>query len=236
MKLEFETVEDAIAYLKNEIQPELARLKKVEDEEKPALLRKRDELLSEAKSAKARAADLEQQLAAIPKNESTEQVEERYRSLYEQDKAAFQRQLDELKAEREREKLDADRNRLKAAALGELSKPQYRLHRPDEFFRLYGSDVKLDETGTPYVDLGDYKRQPLSAFVEDLENRADMAHHFKPKGGSGSGSAGAGAPAAGGYSGKYPFKKGAGFNLTEQAKLRRSNPALAARLQAEAKA
>ena len=105
LKTDFETLEAAIAYLKGEAQTKVDRLTKIEEEEKPALLRKRDELLAEAKQAKeaktaaeAKVTELESKTADAP------DVEAKYRSLYEQDKADFQKQLDAMKAEREAEK------------------------------------------------------------------------------------------------------------------------------------
>lgn len=244
LRVDFETVEDAIAYLKGDVQNELTRLEAVEAEEKPALLRKRDELLTETRAAKTRAAELEAELAKAQGRaaelesqvkgtvKTEDEIQAQYRSAYEKDKSEFQKQLDALKAERETEKAEAEKAKLRAAAIAELSKPNHRLHNPEHFYRLHGEKITRDpDTGELYVDMGDYKRQPIATLIEDIEQRPEEQHLFKPKGGSGSGSPGSGNPSSGNGTGANPFKTG---NLTEQMKLFKANRPLYDRLKAEA--
>lgn len=244
LRTDFETVEDAIAYLQGEVATEIARLLAVEAEEKPALLRKRDELLTETRAAKTRAAELESELAKAQGRaaelesqvkgtvKTEDEIAANYRAQYEKDQRTFQEQLDALKAEREQEKAAAEQAQLRAAALEELSKPNYHLHNPQHFYRLHGEKITRDpDTGELYVDMGDYKRQPIGTLVEDIAQRSEEQHLFKPKGGSGSGSTGSGNTGATGFAGANPFKSG---NLTEQMQLFKNNKPLYDRLKAEA--
>ena len=243
LKTEFETVEEAIAYLQADITTEISRLEAVENEEKPALLSKRDELLKEAKEAKAKVTEMENQVQALTTQKSDlenrlkghataeDELEAKYRRRYEEDKADFQKQLDDMKAEREREKQEAAAAELKADAIAELSKPNYRIANADHFYRLHGDRLTKDpDTGELFVDLGDYKRQSVAQFIEDIEGRPEEQHLFKPKGGSGSGSQGSGnnVPTT---TLENPFKTG---NITEQSRLFKTNRAMYDRLKAEA--
>lgn len=235
IKTDFSELEPAIAYLK-EIAPQVASLaeaKESSESEKRRILANKDEILAEKKSLQDELSKTGKELADIKaKGGENPDLEARYRSLYEQDKAEFQQRLEAIEAEREQEKQSALKERRDSAIISELSQPSYGIINPKHFLKLHGDRVELDpDTGELYVDMGDYKRQPVKNYVEDIAQRPDEQHLFKPKGGKGNDSPGAGD--GGGQPSNNPWNPKT-FNLTEQSRIFRDNPALAARLKAEA--
>jgi hypothetical protein len=77
-----------------------------------------------------------------------------------------------------------------------------------------------------------YRRSTLADFLSELEKKEDKQHWFKPRGGSGNSSKGAGNPSPV-TGGKNPFDRG-NFNLTEQMRIYKENPALYQQLKASA--
>lgn len=234
LKTEFETLEDAIAYLKTEAQAEVDRLESAEQDFKAAerrILANKDAVVEEKRALQGELDQAKQKLAAAEaKTAEDSDVEAKYRNLYEQDKQSFEDRLKAIEAEREAEKKAALEQRRNTAILEELSKPSHSIINPSHFLKLHGDRITLDtETGELYVDMGDYKRQPVTAYVQDIQQRPDEQHLFKPKGGKGNDSPGPGSSQ--GMPPENPFKTG---NLTEQSRLFKSNPALYNRFKQEA--
>ena len=103
--------------------------------------------------------------------------------------------------------------------------------RGRDVFKLEGENVlAFGADGKPrYGKNG--KELSIEEWMDILATEA--AHLFSPnKGGGASGGTGAG---AGGYNKPNPYSKGANWNLTEQTRLEKENPALASRLELIAK-
>lgn len=244
---EFESIEQAVeAYATLEV-----KVKELEGE-KVALLRKRDELLSEVKGLKTKYSrfadyvdDPDLDIAELKRikglyETGDSEAKSQYAKAYEADKAklearlaAIEKERAEEKAAAEQEKAAAKAARLRADAIAELSKESYRIRNAEQFFKLFGDKIQVnEETGQLYVG-DEYKQVSVSDYITEVGNDENNAHHFKPRGGSGSGTP----PNSGGGQGRIqdnPFKPGPSFNLTEQGRLFRENRQLAERLQAEA--
>lgn len=259
VKTEFETVEDAIAYLKGDVSKTIKQLESSVsslEEEKTKILAKRDEALNEAKTVKAKykkfadyadkedfdpvalekeSADLKAKLSEFEK--STSEVETRYRQLYDEDKKKFEERLAAIEKEREEEKhrteqerKDAEAARLKSDAISEFSRSTHGIRNPEQFWRLFGEGmVERGDDGKLYVN-----HKSVSEYVETIKSNEDNLHHFKPSGASGSGtSPNSSSGGSGGYKGKNPFSKDS-LNLTEQGRLFKENKELYNKLKAEA--
>lgn len=242
--MKFTTLEEAQAAY-DELEPKVETL----ENEKTALLKKRDELLGENKSLKTKYskfadyADQDIDIAALldikAKFESgSDDAKKQYEQAYNADKTKFEQRLAaiekeraEEKAQAEREKQEATAAKLKAEAIAEFSKESYRIRNPEQFYRLFGDKIQRSEDGKLYVG-DEYKQVSLSDYIAQINEDEDNAHHFRVKGGSGSGT-GAGATGGGGKAQINPWAK-ATRNLTEQGRILRTNPELASRLKAEA--
>lgn len=218
------------------------------ESEKAKLLLKRDELLGEVKNLKtkfAKFSDYADQDLDIPALlVAKEQLDNgdlasksKYEAAYLADKAKFEQRLKALEEERAAEKAAAEQAssqakqaQLKATAIAELSKDSYRIRNPEQFWRLFGDKIQLDDDGKLFIG-DEYKQMSVGEYIGKIADDDDNAHHFKPKGGSGSGT---GQGSTGGRGQPNPFVKGPGFNLTKQGQIFRDNPELYARLKAEA--
>lgn len=240
------TLEEALA----KIEELEAKAKGLEDE-KVALLRKRDELLKENKDLKTKFEpfkdyagqdiNISELLEIKQKYEQGDSDAKRsYEALYNQDKAKFEQRLAAIEQERQEEKrIAAEREQqaiaaqLKADAIGELSKESYRIRNPEQFWILYGQGkIQRSEEGKLYVG-DEYKQVPIGDYINSIADSEDNAHHFKPRGGTGSGQTqGIGGSGRGAI--ENPFKRGSTWNLTKQGQILKANPELAARLKAEA--
>lgn len=231
----FETVEQAVAYLTNEITKEIRRLEGVETEaeaEKQRILANRDQVLTEKKDLQTKLQQAETDLATAQKTKSDlTDAEKRFADTRAELEKDFTARIQKIEDERKAEKDEAAAAKLKAAVLGELSKPEHGLINPDHFWKLHGDRLTQDENGELYVDLGEFKRQNAKQYIEDVAQRPSEQHLFKPKGGRGNDSPGAGNKPQ--STATNPWKK-ENFNLTEQGRILTSNPALATRLKAEA--
>lgn len=245
IKTDFTELEPAIAYLK-EIAPQVAGLSEAKESleaEKRRILASRDEAASRtASKLEALEAELSQAQQALEaakaKAPAGSDLEAQFADMKQQLEQKYSERLSAIEAERAEEKRireqEQEQTRLsniKAAAIAEFSKPEYGIINPREFFELHGRDLDLDETGDPYRKVGEFDKQTLAQIVEDIRSNADNHYKFKPKGGKGNDSPGAGS-GSGGVTGN-PFAAKS-FNLTEQSRIMRENPALAARLKAEA--
>jgi hypothetical protein len=230
LRTDFETVEQAVAYITSEVKAELDRLAGVEGE-KAALLAKRDELLDEVKSVRAAKTAAETKAAELESKATEATGSEAELARFRQElEGNFNAQLEALKAEREAEKAAAAEAKLRADALAELSKAEHRLHDAQAFFNLHGSKLVRDpDSGNLYVK---GTGQTVAQYVQDVEQQQPFL--FKPKGGSGVGSQGSGAGTPGStYSGSNPFKPET-LDITAQGRLFKENRALFERLKAEA--
>ncbi|MGI8933342.1 MAG: hypothetical protein ACR2FS_04635, partial [Phormidesmis sp.] len=234
------------AYLKGDVSKEINRLETVEGEagsEKGKLIAKRDELLSELKTTREKYSkfkghedvDVAELLSFKEQHSGDEnEVEKRYQSAYAKDKKAFENRLAAIEKEREDEKKQAQEEsrqraaaNLKADALGELSKGQYKIISSNQFWMLFGEGkVQRDEeTGDLFAEVG-YKKMSLPDYVAHLGEDVDNQHHFHASGRSGSGGATGGAGGAKG-------KKWSEMNLTEKTLMLKTEPDKAKSLAAE---
>lgn len=242
--MKFATLEEAQAAY-DELEPKVATL----EGEKSSLLRKRDELLGENKKLKEKFAkfndyadqdlDIPALLEAKQKLESGDSdAKSKYEQAYNADKTKFEQRLAAIEKERaeeksqaEKERADAISARLKADAIAEFSKPAHRIRNPEQFWKLYGDGtIQRGEDGTIFVG-DEYKKVSIADYISSVNEDENNSYHFLPRGGSGSGTATT--TAGGGKVTVNPWSR-ASFNLTQQGKILRENPELAARLKAEA--
>lgn len=247
LKTVFESLDDAIAYLKGEVTQELTRLEAAEGElgsEKGKLVGKRDELLNELKTLKAKHEkfkaheDLDiDELIAFKENHSGDEtaIEKRYQTAYSKDKKAFETRLLAIEKEREIEKQQAEDARkqqaaaqLKSEVLSEFAKGQHKIRNVEQFWKLFGDgSVQQDpDNGTLFVEI-DYKKLSLSDYVAYLSQDTENQHHFGPSGHTGSGGAQGLAT-----SGKQ--KTWGQMTLTEKTLMLKQNPDGAKKLAGEA--
>ena len=158
-----------------------------------------------------------------------------FRELYDQEKSRSktleQRLLNEtaelkqqLESVTQREKAE----RLKASAMSSISGAS--AVNPEQLYTLLQSQLRTNDEDQPVV-LNSGVEQPLGEYLANLKAAPDWQHHFSASGSRGTGSTGATTSVAPGRS--NPYRTG---NLTEAMKLEVTNPDLAARLKAEAKA
>lgn len=238
-----ETLEQALERIK-----ELESQNTTLETEKSALIRKRDELLGELKTAKGKLSkfadyadrddiDIAELLDIRQKYEAGEtDLKGKYEEAYKRDKDSFEKRLKSIEQEREQERQQREAEqretaaaRLKADSISEFSKEGYGIRNPEQFFRLFGDKIQRNEEGKLFIG-DEYKQQSVKEYIEAIGEDNENSHHFKARGGSGVGAA---TSAGGGKVTVNPFKPGETFNLTEQGKLYRSNPDLARRLAAE---
>lgn len=195
----------------------------------------------EAEDARKQLQSLQQQLDEV-KNAQQAAVRQnledqgQFRELYEQEKARAktleQRLLNEtaeLKAQLESVTQNAQHERLKAAALGKIS--QANAVNPQQLYALLQPQLRVDDEGNP-VALNGGVETPLGDYIANLKQAPEWQHHFSASGaGRGMGAAPTSVVAPGMTN---PWRAET-RNITEQMKLRISNPELAAALEAEAR-
>lgn len=155
-----------------------------------------------------------------------------YKKLWEDAKETnlqLERQLSDLRAELDAERQARNTESLRSRALSEISAA--KALRPDQLLALLGNDLREVE-GQPVVIAGGIE-VPLADHLARLRAQdSGWEHHFAPVGARGMGSAPA--TPSGGIAGiKNPFAAET-FNLTEQARLYKSDPELFAKLKAAA--
>ena len=137
LKTEFDPAEDVITYLKGNVLTELQRLQTVESEaeaEKAWIIANRDELRSEKKTlqdklttTEAALTQAQADLAEVKKGATdATDLEAKFVQVREQLEADYTQKIEAIQSEREAEKQQAAAARLKANAMAELSKPEYR--------------------------------------------------------------------------------------------------------------
>lgn len=211
-------------------------------EEKAALLRKRDELLGKlAKFKKFEAhadVDIDELLQIKDRYENLDsESKSKYQDLYDKDKTAFEKRLAQIEQERAQERLDRENEqktlaaeKLKTATILELSKPEYNVFDPEQLFMLVGSQIRLSESGK-LISGDEYKEVAISDFLSSLKEQPRYQNQFKANGANGSGSTPS--QGSGGSGTVNPWKRES-FNLTLQGKLIKENPTLAASMKAAA--
>lgn len=200
-----------------------------------ALRRKNRELLDEKKKLQAKlpaipdGVDVEELLAFKRK---AEQEEAERQGKYQEALKAYAQQFQEKesKLESKVQELEAQltHSRLDSRVLAMLAD---RVHDPEDALRLMRDKLALDDSGNPVAKDG-YQEMPLDDYLAKLhEAKPWMFKAPKPMGtGAPSGRASTGSVPAGI---KNPFAKDS-FNLTEQARLYKSDPELFAKLKAAA--
>ena len=211
-------------------------------DEKNRLLAKRDELLGKVAKFKKFEAhadlDIDELLQIKQRYEELETSEKsKYADLYQKDKSKLEQRLEAIeqeraaeKEERAREKIALEAAQLRTEAIGEFAKPEHGVFDPEQLFTLVGHKIRRNEEGK--IIAGDeYKSFELGEFVKELKEQPRYLNQFKPNGASGSGAL----PSPGGGRSPIvnPFKPET-FNLTEQMRLRKENPAEWERLRAAA--
>lgn len=156
-----------------------------------------------------------------------------FKELYEQEKARAktleQRLLGEtaeLRAQLESVTQNAQHERLKASALGQIS--QANAVNPQQLYALLQPQLRVDDEGNP-VALNGGVETPLADYIANLKQAPEWQHHFSASGARGMGATPTSVVAPGMTN---PFRTG---NLTEAMALKLSNPELAAALEAEAR-
>lgn len=226
------------------------------EEEKAKLIAKRDELLGERRADKERYGKYQdidvEALIAFKEQKEREELEaqgkyseaiEKERKRLEKQQEDFRRQLQEredaLKKEQEElaKKVEERERELQTLQLDNRVLDEYAragVIAPKQLLALTKQQLKLNEGREPVVVDG-YREIPVKEWIESLKKNDEFAHHFRSTGSRGSGAPPTGAGVPSGGSSKNPFAKGS-WNLTEQAKLYKSNRAEYDRLKAEAQA
>lgn len=158
-----------------------------------------------------------------------------FKELYEQEKSRA-KQLEtrllnetaELRAQLESVTQNAQHERLKASALGQIS--QANAVNPQQLYALLQPQLRVDDDGNP-VALNGGVETPLGDYLANLKQAAEWQHHFSASGARGMGAAPTSVVAPGMTNPWRPETR----NITEQMKLRVTNPELAAALEAEAR-
>lgn len=224
-----------------DLEQALAKIAELETEvtglkgEKTALISKRDELLGKLVKLKKFEAhadlDIDELLKIKELHEASDSdLKTKYETAYKTDKAKFEARLEaienERKAEaqaREQEKAQVKAERTRAAAIAEFSKADHGVFNAEQLFRLVGDKITLTDAGKPVV--GDLE-MPLPDFIKQLRADPDYQNQFKASGVTGSGST-PGVGGTGGSGAVNPWKKET-FNLTQQGRITRDSPQLAA--------
>lgn len=201
-----------------------------------ALRRKNRELLDEKKKLQAKVPDVPdgvnvEELLQFKREVEQQEAERKgkydealrsYAQQFQEKEAKLSARVQELEAQLTHSKLDS-------RVLAMLAD---KVHDPEDALRLMRDKLALDDNGTPVAKDG-YQELPLDEFLGKLqESKPWMFKSPKPMGtGAPAGrSSTSGAPAGM----KNPFARET-FNLTEQARLFKSDPELYARLKADAK-
>jgi DNA repair exonuclease SbcCD ATPase subunit len=224
------------------------------EEEKAKLIAKRDELISERRSDKERYSKYQdidvESLIKFKEDKEREELEsqgkyadalEKERKRLEKEREDFRRQLQEredlLKQEKEElaRKAEERERELQTLQLDNRVLDEYAragVIAPKQLLALTKQQLKLNDDRLPVVVDG-YREIPVKEWIDSLKRNDEYAHHFRSSGSRGSGAPPAGASGPSGGSSSNPFAKGS-WNLTEQAKLYKSNRAEYDRLKAEA--
>jgi hypothetical protein len=211
-------------------------------DEKAALLRKRDELLGKLNKYKKFDAhpdvDIDELLQIKDRYENLDsESKSKYQDLYEKDKTDFAKRLEQIEKERAQERLDRENEqktlaaeKLKTATILEFSKPEYNVFDPEQLFMLIGPQIRFSEAGK-LISGDEYKEVAISDFLTGLKDQPRYQNQFKANGANGSGSTPS--QGSGGSGTVNPWKKES-FNLTQQGRMMRENPTLAASMKAAA--
>jgi hypothetical protein len=134
----------------------------------------------------------------------------------------------ELRAQLESVTQNAQHERLKAAALGQIS--QANAVNPQQLYALLQPQLRVDDEGNP-VALNGGVETPLGDYIANLRQAPEWQHHFSASGARGMGAAPTSVVAPGMAN---PWRVES-YNVTEQMKLIATNKPLAEALQAEAR-
>ena len=194
----------------------------------------------EAEDARRQLQALQQQLDEV-KNAQQAAVRQnledqgQFKELYEQEKQRArtleQRLLTEtaeLRAQLESVTQNAQHERLKSAALGQIS--QANAVNPQQLYALLQPQLRVDDEGNP-VALNGGVETPLGDYIANLKQAPEWQHHFSASGARGIGAVPTSVVAPGVTNPWRPESR----NITEQMRLRVTNPELAAALEAEAR-
>jgi len=211
-------------------------------DEKTALLRKRDELLGKLSKLKKFEAHADQDIDELIRIKETHEsgdgeVKKKYEEAYNKDSAKFNARLAQIETERLQEKQEREQEKaalaaakLRSAAIVEFSKPEHGVFSAEQLFRLIGDTVRINDRADLVVG-DEYKEVSIADHLKALREDTAYQNQFKGTGATGSGSL----PGQGstGSATINPWKA-ATFNLTEQARITRANPAQAATMKAQA--
>ena len=165
----------------------------------------------------------------------TQQLESQgeYQRLYEDQKVGIsklQDQIRDLEAQLGNERQTVAQERLKAAALNQISRAD--VVNPDQMYQLLAPNLR--EEGGKAVVLNGGVEQPLNDYLATLKNPGSGWEHFFSASLAGRGMGSNPANAASVAPGMRNPWRAEAFSVTEQFALQASNPDLAAALQAEA--
>ena len=200
---------------------------------------------SHAKKAEKERAELAAQLdqvnaelqnireTAVASNQKTLEGQGAFRELYEQEKGRAQElqnrlltETKELKEQLETVSSSAKQERLKASAMGQISRSN--AVNPAQLYTLLSPMLRTNDEGSPVV-LNEGVEQPIGEYLVNLKAAPEWQHHFAASRQQGMGiSPGAGSVAPGR---ENPYVTG---NLTEAIRLEVENADLARALKAEA--
>lgn len=171
-----------------------------------------------------------EQLKTLQQSAAQKSLEDQgqYKQLWEDAKRSVSERDQEivnLRAQLESVTQNAQQERLKAAATGQIS--QANAVNPQQLYALLQPQLRTDDDGNPVVLNGGVE-QPLGDYLANLKQSAEWQHHFSASGARGMGATPTSTVAPGVTN---PYRTG---NLTEALRLEISNPELAQALKAEA--
>lgn len=192
----------------------------------------------ESQDLQAKLTAMQQELENIREQQRTEgrktlEDQGAFRELYEQEKGRARKleerlltETGELKRQLESVTANAQQERLKAAAMSQISRSD--AVNPQQLYMLLQTSLRTNDEGSPVV-LNEGVEQPLGEYLGNLKQAAEWQHHFAASRQQGMGIApGTGSVAPGR---ENPYRTG---NLTETIRLEVENPELARALKAEA--
>lgn len=213
---------DELQELQNKVSQLEEQVKSLEGE-KEALLRKNREILDEKKKLQGRI-----ESDYIPKSEADNMESDRIKNLETMLSQLKESYETERKAAKEKEQKLREQS-ITSAVISEFSTV---CHNPSDFadFLRYKGIATTNEEGKPAIIWNGEELSP-AAFKEKAINEPTFQYHFKPSGAFGTGKNVQGANTS---TKSNPFAAES-FNLTEQMRLLKENPALASKLKGEAK-